>query len=992
MSKTKQPAKAFTRKPCVIATGLALTLMAAQSVYAQQAAAPQVTEKVERLEVTGSRIRSISADSASPLQVITSADIAASGATNVQELLLKNPTMGTPTISRTNSNFSTASAGVSTIDLRNLGTQRTLVLVNGRRYVAGVPGDSAVDLNTIPTAFIERIELLTGGASSTYGSDAVAGVVNIIMKRDFEGVAFDGQYGESEKSDDKKHKFDLTFGTSGAGGKANLMGHIGYSKQGAVYSRDRERSAVDQASTGAFVTGEPADLFNITRPFFSSFAPQGRFFPRAGTGGSRTFDAQGNLIPFSTNGPLGDGVGATGFNRSAFRTIAIPTERYLFAGKGDYALSENHNAFFEGTYASTKTTTVLEPFPLSSVDIFPATAGKVAAEFMVNGVVRRNPLVPTALYNILTDSDGDGLRDYGFTRRLSEVGNRGNVADRDTFRIATGFKGTLAKTWDYDAFVAYGSTKESQVSSGQVNVLNFRSALEAVPDVDDVNGNGNRTEAVCRDANAREQGCVPINVFGFNSISPAALRYVTAPGLLATFTSQKLWGATITGQPFTLPGGPLGVAGGFEYRKEFSRSEFDPLQQAGLNAGNAIPRTEGSFDVKEAFAEVRVPLLKNQPFAKSLSLTAAVRAGDYSTVGNTLSWNAGLEWGPTSDLKLRATSAVSTRAPNINELFSPPSQDFPTGLVDPCIGVTATSTTPSSAACRAAAGVSANIADSGGRFTQTQADQQGISGFNRGNPNLGEEKGRSQTVGMVFTPTSVPLLKNVAFTVDYFNIKIKDAIVSTPRQFILDQCYGGNASFCQFITRRAVSSGPNSAGSLSFIDSAVTNSGDYVTEGIDLTVAYSDKVGPGRLNARLAWTHLLEGYLTPLPGAPRDPFMGEIGAPKDKVSLTLGYNWGAWGITSQTTFIGKSSLDDTFLAGFDVAPGSVGVGSKVYNDFQFTFTARKTQLYLGIDNAFGTKPPPIISGLPGNDTGAETDAGTYDAIGRRYYAGVRINF
>ena len=983
MSKNKQPAKAFAKKQSVIATGLALSLLAAQSVYAQQAAAPQITDKVEKIEVTGSRIRSISAESASPLQVITSADIEASGATNVQELLLKNPTMGTPAISRTNSNFSTASAGVSTIDLRNLGTSRTLVLVNGRRFVAGVPGDSAVDLNTIPTEFVERIELLTGGASSTYGSDAVAGVVNIILKRDFEGVSFNLSGGESEKKDDKKHRFDLNFGTTGAGGKANLMGHIGYSKQGAVLSRNRDASAVDQASLGAFITGDPNDFFKAQRPFFSSFAPQGRFFPTAGTGGSRTFNAQGNLIPFSTNGPAGDGVGATGFNRSEFRTIAIPTERFTFAGKGDYALSENHTAFFEGTYASSQTKTVLEPFPLASADIYPGS-GRVPAEFLVNGVLRRNPLVPTSLYNILADTNADGARDYAFSRRLAEIGNRGNVADRDTFRIVTGMKGTLAKTWDYDAYIAYGATKESQVSSGQVNVLNFRNALEAIPDA-----NGN---AICRDAVAQRQGCVPINIFGFNTISPAALKYVTAPGLLATFTSQDLVGATISGQPFALPAGPLGVAGGFEYRKEFSRSEFDPLQQAGLNAGNAIPRTEGSFDVKELFAEVRVPLLKNAPFAKTLSITGAVRGGNYSTVGNTLSWNAGFEWEPIADLKIRATQALSTRAPNINELFSPPSQTFPTGLNDPCLGVTATSTGASAVACRAAPGVLANIAANNGVFTRTQADLQGISGFNRGNPKLGEEEGKSSTVGLVFTPTSVPLLKNFAFTLDYFNIKIDKAIVSTPRQFILDQCYTGSASFCQFITRRPTVIGANSAGSLEFIDSAVTNSGDLVTEGVDLTVAFADKVGPGRLNARLAWTHLLEGYVTPLPGTPRDPFKGEVGAAKDKLLLTLGYDWGPWGITSQTTYIGKSSLDDQFLAGFDVAPGSYGVGAKVYNDFQFRYTAKMVQYYLGIDNAFDTKAPPLISGLPGNVTGAETDAGTYDAIGRRYYVGVRVKF
>lgn len=962
-----------------VIAALGCTLLAVPVAQAQNAAV------VDRVEVTGSRILTLGAESPSPLQVIGAIDIAASGVTNVQELLLKNPTFGTPAISRTNSNFSTASAGVATIDLRNLGTARTLVLVNGRRFVAGVPGASSVDMNTIPTEFIERVEILTGGASSTYGSDAVAGVVNIILKRNFSGVTLDASKGRSSKGDDTKDKFSLTFGANSEGGKGNVMGHVAYSKQGAVYSRDRDASAVDQFSEGAGFSGDPAEFFTARRPFYSSFAPQGRFFVGST---NRTFDASGNIIPFSTNGPAGDGVGATGFNRSEYRTIAIPTERFLLAGKGEYNLAENHSAFFEGTYAATQTKTKLEPFPLGAEAIYPDSGGQVPAEFMVGGVKVRNPIIPQTLFDLMTDTDGDGMKDYYFTRRLSEFGNRGNVADRDTFRVATGLKGTFLKSWDYDAYVAYGATKESQVSGGQVNVLNFRNALESVPDADDVNGNGNTTEAVCRDANARAQGCVPVNLFGFNSISQAAAKYIEAPGLLSTFTSQKLYGATVSGEPFNLPAGPLGLAFGMEHREEYSRSEFDALQSAGLNAGNAIPRTEGKFSVNEFFAETRVPLLKDMPFVKSLQLTGAVRSGDYSTVGKTLSWNAGLEWKPIADLKLRATRALSTRAPNINELYSPPSQTFPTGLTDPCLGVTATSSGPSDAACRADPGVAANIA-ANGSFTLNQSDLQGVSGFDRGNPLLNEEKGRSTTFGIVYTPRS---LGNLTLTADYFKIDISDAIVSTPRQFILSQCYGGDASFCQFIKRRVGPVGANSAGSLDEIDSAVTNSGGVFTEGVDLTAAWSDKLGPGRLNTRLAYTYVKEGYLIPLPGADKDHFGGEVGGSKHKASLTLGYNLGPFGIVSQTTYIGKAYLDDQFLKDYDLEPRSVSVGSKLYNDFQFTYNYGKAQFYLGIDNAFDAKAPKLISGLPSNTTGAETDASTYDAIGRRYYAGVRMSF
>ena len=199
------------------------------TAYAQNASEP-----VQQVVVTGSRLAAPNAESPSPLQVLTAADIAASGVTNLQELLLKNPTLGTPAFSRTNSNFQTASVGVATVDLRNLGTSRTLVLINGRRVVAGVPGESAVDLNSIPTDFVERIELLTGGASATYGSDAVAGVVNIIFKRNFSGIIADASVGESRHNDDTKRKLALTFGTTSADGRSNIMGHVGDSRQGAV--------------------------------------------------------------------------------------------------------------------------------------------------------------------------------------------------------------------------------------------------------------------------------------------------------------------------------------------------------------------------------------------------------------------------------------------------------------------------------------------------------------------------------------------------------------------------------------------------------------------------------------------------------------------------------------------------------------------------------------------------------------------------------------
>jgi outer membrane receptor protein involved in Fe transport len=875
---------------------------------------------------------------------------------------------------------------VANVDLFNLGRNRTLVLVDGRRFVAGQPGDSAVDLNDIPTQFVERIDILTGGASAVYGSDAVAGVVNFIYKKDFEGVEVDYQYGTSAENDNNETQFSITMGVNSPDGKGNLMAHASYTDQGAVYSRDRKKSAVDEISC-LYLTGDYADTFTSCSPFYSSYAPQGRQFTANGPGGGYTTDAAGNLIPWSTNGGVN---AATGFNRSAYRTIAVPLERYLFATRGSYEFTENHSAYMEGTYASAHAVSEIEPYPLSSDDLYAATFGQVPIEFMYEGALRVNPTLPSYIVDTAEDEDGDGLRDYYFTRRLAEVGGRGSIVDRDTFRVVAGVEGSLFGNWSYDAYYAYGQTKEAQTGAGQVNVPSFRNALEAVPDVTDVDGDGDVTEAICMNAQARAEGCVPISVIGYNSITADGLTYIAAPKSLTTFTTQKLAGLNLTGDVVDLWAGPLGAAVGAEYRKEYSLSQFDVLSQAGLNAGNAAPPTEGDFDVTEFYLEANLPLLTDVAFAHRLNLRAAYRYADYSTVGGVDTWNAGLEWAPIPSLRFRGVYAETTRAPNIGELFQPPSETFPSGLVDPCDGVTATSTTPQSAACRAAPGVAENIALNG-VFDLNQSDIQGIGGYNRGNPDLGAEVGKSWTVGAVITPENIAVLENFTFALDYYKIEITDAIVDTPRQFILDQCYSGDPAFCSFITRRPTAQGANSSGSIDEIDSASTNSGGISGEGVNLTVNYAQQFGPGTFSARLIYLHALDGYSVPLPGADKDVFVGEIGGSEDRANLSLGYQWGDFGVTWLMNYIGGACLDDQFLAP-DPA-NSACVGSVLYNDMQVQWTpGDRYEVYFGVNNVFDETAPGIYTQLPSNVTGTSTAADVYDAIGQRFYGGVRLKF
>jgi outer membrane receptor protein involved in Fe transport len=1019
--------------------------------------------EAEAIVVTGSRIAAPQLTSVSPLQVIDAQDIDTSGAPNLQAVLLENPAFGTPAISRTNSNFSTSSAGVATVDLRNLGSDRTLVLVDGRRFVAGIPGTATVDLNTIPAQFIERVDVLTGGASAIYGSDAVAGVVNIIYKKNFEGIEIGGQLGISEEGDSAEKQANLTIGGNFGDNRGNVIAYLGYTKEGAVFSRDRARSRTDQASLGAFVTGDPADFFTVTSPFLSGFNPRGTLFVRPavaglnlnpGTGAgqdsdftdpgefapitafTRTYDpVTGALVPTNTNGSAG--ANATGFNRSQFRTIAVPTERYLFATRANFEIDPAVNVFLEGTYASTTVVTELEPFPLDSAGnngIFPGSGGRFPIENFItdtrpNGtgatVLSRNPLVPIALFNQAIDTPtrdvngngvidagdvaagGDGLRDAAFTRRLSDFGNRGSTADRDTFRLVGGLNGDISENFRYEAYYAYGQTRESQFGGGQVNVLNFRNALDVVTDVFDLNGNGSTTDPICRDANARAQGCVPADVFnGAGTLSPEAVRYIQASTSLTSLTRQSVAGANVSGSAFDLPAGPLGVSVGVEYRRESARQTFDALTNAGLNGGNRLDNTEGRFDVKEAYAELRVPILADTPFFQELTLSGAGRVSDYSTVGTTFSYNGALEWAPIRDLRLRAVYARSVRAPNIGELFGGAGQDFPTGLQDPCQGVTASTGGTLGTICRSFPGVVGNIA-ANGEFTLNQADLQGVSGLNTSNPNLREEKGTSYTIGAVLNPRSIDFLRNFAFTVDYFNIEIEDAITAIPRQFILDQCFQeGNQDFCQFITRRAAQEGANSAGSLDFVNATSNNSGGLKTTGLDVTASYRQNALPfglpGSVNARVAWTHVFKGFVIPLEGAAKDNFNREVGASRNRVFGSLLYELGGVGVSFTGNYIGPAFLDDQFVTQFTEADGTTPlqprdprarIGAKFYLDTQIRFEATDNfEFYVGADNLLDTTPPPIITGLPGNTTGAETDAGTYDAIGRRYYAGARIKF
>ena len=968
------------------------------------------SETGEDIVVTGSRIRSPTVTSPSPLQGITSEDIARTGRTNVQEILQTNPTFGAPGQSRTVSNYNALYAGLSTVNLRNLGPNRTLVLIDGRRVVAGVPGTAQVDLSMIPSSFVDRIDVLTGGASAVYGSDAIAGVVNFIYKKKFEGLLLNAQGGVSQEGDDAQYSTNLTIGHNFDDGRGNVMVYAGYEKENGVNSVDRARSSTDQTSIGALQRSNNRTDANLTaaqnlfraQANLSSVVPASTF--NAGTATTPYIvDASGNVRPF---------VGATdGFNRTPYDAIAVPVERRLFAARANYEVSDTVNVFMEGNYGNTKARSQLEPSPLvatGTLGIFRQGNGRYNIEQVFanpNNPAQSqrviNPLVPAGLYNVATDTNGDGFRDVAVSRRLLEFGPRIGLFDRTQFRAVVGLEGKIADKWNWEVSYNYGKTSASSTFGGLINQDRVIQALNVVPDVYDLNSNGNRSEAICASAEARAQGCVPYDVYGAGKVSPAALSYLGATSTHDASQTLNVVAANISGALFRLPAGDVQIALGAEYRRESSKETFDPLSQTARNSYIQQTNTSGRFDVKEAYGEIIVPILKDTPFFEQLSIRGAGRVSDYSTVGTFVAYNAGVEWSPVRDLRLRAVYAHAVRAPNIGELFAAPTATV-SSVNDPCAGVTATTTGTTSMVCRSNAGVLANIAQNG-VFTLNQSDLQGVGGLNVSNPNIKQETARTYTLGAVLNPVSIRALRNLTLTVDYYNIKLDDAITSTSRDFILQQCYLNNdPNFCSLISRRTVASGPYSAGSIQQVDSQLINSGGAFTKGIDATVSYRQNladwgIANGVANLSFAYTHLIKQYLIPLAGAAIDRSDGEINNPNDRFQASLSADVGAVGFTLNGQYIGASYLDDQYRARFLLADGSLPdkklfrVGAKFYTDLQVRFNvAQKFEFFVGANNLLNTQPPPIITGLTGSVTGTETAAGTYDPIGRRFYSGLRL--
>ncbi|MCB2062665.1 MAG: TonB-dependent receptor [Novosphingobium sp.] len=963
----------------LLASAASACIVAVAPAYAQDAS----SEEGDVIIVTGSRIARQDVDAPIPVAIISAETITEQGATNIQDILNELPQIGRG-ISRTSSNFQTAATGVSTVNLRNMGESRTLTLVNGRRFISGLAGDSAVDVNNIPVDFVERVDVITGGASAVYGSEAIAGVVNFVLKDKFEGISLRAQAGITSRGDNPRQSLSATAGTSfGADDRGNVMVNVTYDRDEGLLSRKRGRSDQD-----CFFNLTPDECGPAT---YSSYASQGRF-ELLNANGARTNVGGLGLFTFdkATNQLVAGFPTGSGYNRNAQRRIAVPVERWLASAVANYEIADSIKLFGEVTYSKVKSSGRIEAFPLDYTDIYDGSVGNL-------GIPITNAYIPASVQAAIAaaNSDADPTNDVaalGFRRRQVEVVDRSNNAERDTWRATVGVKGDLSDKINFEVSYVYGYVNDYNYSQ-DIDNARYRQALDSIV----LNG-----QIVCRDPAARAAGCAPINLFGQNTVSPEAAAWVESqvPASEDITNQQHVVSASIAGSLFDLPAGPLGFAIGAEYRKEKSVDDLDILTNTGGNAGNMIPDTRGSFDVKEIYGEVEIPLLSGTAFAERLSVRGAARLSDYSTIGSVFSWSAGLEWAPVSDVRLRAAYAEANRAPNISELFSAPSEDFPTGLTDPCDGITAATSGPIATACRAIPGVNATIAASpDGTFFYELADIQGINGFEGGNINLKEETAKTLTIGGVFTPSFIP---NLSLTIDYFNIKVDNAIDVTPRQTSIDECINtGLPDFCDNVIRSAAT------GRLLTINSQLSNIAKLKTEGIDFGLNYRSPLGlfqDDMFSVNILYTYLMALEKQAFIGAPLEENRGQLADGqrddrlgdgfKHKATANFGYKMGSFKLNWQVNYLGK--IVDTIGGYDDVDLDKLNsIGAKIYNDIRLGWTIEDTrtiEFYFGVDNLFDVDPPFLPSGFFSNVTGTETAAGTYDPFGRRLYAGVNVKF
>ena len=973
---------------------------------AQTVAQPAAPDSGD-IVVTGSRIARPTLNSPIPVTTVTQADLTRTGAVVIGDVLNDLPSLRS-TYSQANSTQFIGTAGINLLDLRGLGPTRTLVLVNGRRHITGSTGDFLVDTNTIPTDLIDRVDIVTGGSSAVYGSDAMAGVVNFVLKRNFDGVSLNAQNGIADNGNRGTYRLSGTFGKNFAEGRGNIALGLEYNQADLLTYADRPE-----------LTGIYSGRSQITR-----VAPNGAGVPeRTFLKGLHSFgyDNGGNFIPygdgnlldcnsvaaacrpngaprvfgFGTDGTLseynyGNDLRPSGNNNNqngsgpTLRdkgTLNPGLKRYVANLIGHFDVSEAFKPFFEAKFVR------VDSYAQGTGTFNQGGSQGDGAEgetYLASGIpiafdnAYLNPQAAATIRSLLPA----GSDYFRVNRNNSDLGTRDEADRRDTYRIVVGAEGRFNDDWKYDFSVNYGEFRTKSKFYNNQFQSRFYNAIDAVR-----NGAG---QIVCRinQASVVDASCAPLNILGEGRASQAALNYINTTSTSRGKATEFDVTANIVGdssQLFELPGGPVRFAIGGEYRRETAFSAYDDTIKGGYTFFNVIPDFRPpAFAVKEAYGELEVPLLKDISFAKELTVNAAGRVADYKgSTGTVYAYNFGGIYAPINDIKFRVNYSRSVRAPTLSDLYSSNFQNFDL-LDDPCdVNFINTGRSTRAANC-AAAGVPANFVNNVARAGSTEF----LSG---GNPNLQAEKSRSWTYGAIFQPSFIP---GFALTVDYYDIKISKVIQSVDAQTILDACYDAptlDNSFCSLINPRQAN---GSFARPALLQSPVNYAGRRA-KGIDFDASYNRRFGVDtKATFRVIGNWVRDRTDFPYLDEPSRPdrVKGELGDPVWNVNASVDLTHKNFTLGYQVRYIGRQSITDweaqhdtNGVAALNPTYADVVYYPKViYHAIRGSVDVDKRfTLYGGVDNLTDKKPP---YGLLGNGDG---DA-IYDNIGRAMYIGASV--
>lgn len=1084
----------MSKSRLLAASALAAFAIVSPSIAFAQASAPATADTVDSQDtdegtvvVTGSRIRSPNLESPVPVTVVSGEQFFETGRVSIGDVLNDLPQLRS-TFSQQNSTRFLGTRGLNLLDLRGLDTQRTLVLVNGRRHVAADILNNGVspDTNTFPTDLIERVEVVTGGSSAVYGSDAIAGVVNFILKDSYDGLQIRGQSGISQYGDAGNQYVSALAGKNFADGRGNVALNLEYAHQSRYFGSGRPN--LRQNDGFVTVDTDPAASVNgsdgvFDRAFYrdirsSTISPGGqigiRYANAAGAPCGRDavgnaftcaylFQPDGQLVQqtgtrvgLGPNGSFIGGNGQTG-REGELLTLSPQLDRYSANAIGHFEISPAFVPFFEAKYVRT------EAFGSVSGPLFSSgstladnltvagfrdasyfntggSAGNVNREGIrldnpylteqARGILRQqllaavnsgaagvNPNTGAAFANTAAGQAQRALAIAQINDNSFRFSNRRNYVDlgirderirRETYRAVVGVKGTFNDDWNYEVSANYGYYKERNVIQGNINTQRFilandtarnaagqivcRSQIDNRYAGEDAGGNPAQLAADIA-------ACVPLNPFGEGSVTNAVRNYLTvqseAQGKITQFVGSGFVSGDLS-QLFELPGGPIAFSVGAEYRRETNGYDLDDLTQAGYAFYNSIPSFSApSFEVKEAYGELRLPLVKDVFLLKELNLTGSGRVADYKgSTGTVYAYGVGAEWRPVEQLRFRAAFNRSVRAPNLSELFSQQGQNFTPAPNDPCSERNIGTGSATRAANCAAAGRPA------GYDYVYSASLETLSG---GNPGLQEETSDSYTYGGVWQPSFVP---GLSISVDYYNIKVKDVITATGTpQDILDLCYDSptlNNPFCDLFQRAGASGGPRGEQPFRVLEgSLLQSSANFAAlqvRGIDTNIGYRHRFGFGLVNVNAIWTHTLQNDSFTNPADPTfvDVTTNELGDPQDQVNVNASVKFGRFTLGGQARWIGKMYLNLSTYENYnglngqppqntDYAPVKK-YGVAYYQDLRGEIEVNdQFNFYLGVDNVTNKKPP---FGL----TGVGEGSGIYDVRGRYGYVGFVAKF